>query len=140
MIAGHYEAVWYTNDADNENKRVTWEKAIIEQKGRKIKYRCCENDLGFDYEYIGTIKDDIISGHWISQRKGENVKGGGTLYISKRGYIVGMWVGDSQMNNFSWGYWAIAQDKQILEKFVHNMHNTVQFKAIDLLKLFDEIR
>jgi hypothetical protein len=134
-VAGTYFAAWYTNTADPP---VTWEDAIITQKGRKIRYQCKNNNCGFDYEMTGTIEDDTIVGRWVSKLSGEKVHGGTTLRLTTRGHIVGLWIGDSKMNNFTWGYWAISKKKEALETFVKNMQTKVKFRGVDLVKLFDE--
>jgi hypothetical protein len=135
IITGEYFAAWYTNTNDPP---VTWETGIVSQIGRKIRYRCKENDSGFDYELIGKINGDIITGYWKSHLPGEAVYGGATLYLTKRGHIVGMWVGDSKMNNFTWGYWALSRNKRVLETFVRNMQEKVNFRGVDLVALFED--
>lgn len=135
IVQGEYISVWYTN---TNNPPVTWEKGIFEQRGRKLRYHCEQNNCGFNYEMLATIEEDVITGHWRSQIPGENVHGGATLYVTKRAHIVGMWVGDSKMNNFTWGYWAISKDKRVLERFVKNMDQKVKFRGVDLVELFDE--
>lgn len=135
IIAGDYHAAWYTNTADPP---VTWEDATITQKGRKVHYRCKHNKQGFNYEMIGTIEDDTIVGRWVSKLPNEKVHGGTTLRLTTRGHLVGLWVGDSKMNNFTWGYWAISKNRMALEIFVKNMQMKVKFRGVDLIKLFDE--
>jgi|GEM_PF-3840021 len=135
IISGLYHAVWYTSTVESHK---TWEEAEIKQRGKKIRYKCFNNDAGFDYELIGQIDDDIVTGHWISHLPGEKVHGGAVLHYTKRGSLVGMWVGDCKKNDFTWGYWAISKDKKTLETFVENMEKQAKFKNFNLLSLIDK--
>ena len=135
-IAGTYFSVWHTNACSN-CPPVTWEKGVITQRGKKIRYRSQNNDLGYDYELIGVIQDDVIVGHWVSRKKGEKVKGGAILYYTPRGNIVGFWLGDCKVNILSWGYWGISNSKATLEKLVTNMQNKVKFESVNILNLVE---
>ena len=89
-------------------------KVIIHQEGNKIRYVAKENDVGYSYYYEGEIREGYIYGFWKSLLKHENVKGASMLFITKRGPMVGFWIGDAQQN-VEWGYWAVSKNKEILE-------------------------
>jgi hypothetical protein len=134
-VAGEYFSVWYTA---TQNPPHTWEQGVIKQRGSRIRYKSINNDAKFDYEFIGTIEGDVISGHWKSTLPHDrDVGGGGTLYCSQRGHIAGFWIGDCKVHHVSWGYWAISPDRLALERFNANMRGGMTFKSGDIDHLFD---
>lgn len=137
-IAGEYYCVAYSQDAMDRSKPITWEEGVITQIGKKVHYTNSNSDLGYSYEFLGEIYDDFIHGYWESKIETENVKGTAILYISKRGHMAGMWVGDSK-NSVSWGYWALSKKRAILENFIHKMQIKIKFKADKLDQLLEDV-
>lgn len=139
MISGEYISVFSNPAVADKEFPITWEKGVFKQKGAKLHYHCIENDYSFEYEMVGTIYDNMIVGYWYSKKDNELVHGSVYLHITARGNLVGVWAGDAKPNDQkTFGYWALSKDRDVLNRFVKDIHLKGRFKTLNLLSYIKE--
>jgi len=127
-LSGTWYAVWQTTVEGKEN--INTEVLQIKQKGNKITMdnvvKSPENKLG-GYLWQGECilyDNEHLLGYYLPREP--NVISKGTMYflLNRVGnFMAGKWVGCNYDYEFTWGYGAIAKDKDFALKKMQELLN-----------------